>query len=77
MRVAAIVVNWNGGQENLECLRSLADQSEKLEAVFFVDNGSVDGSPDLVAERFPLVNVIRSGANLGYGGGNNRGIALR
>jgi GT2 family glycosyltransferase len=75
MRVAAVVVNWNGGQENIDCLRSLADQTEELEAVFFVDNGSVDGSAELVEARFPLVRVIRSGENLGYGGGNNRGIA--
>lgn len=75
MRVVAVVVNWNGGEDNLACVTSLLEQGAAVERVLFVDNASSDGSARLVAERFPGVELIESGANLGYGGGNNLGIA--
>ena len=40
----------------------------------FVDNCSNDGSTSFVREHFPGVHVIASGQNLGYAGGNNRGV---
>ena len=43
--------------------------------VFVVDNGSTDGSPQAVRERFPTVQVIETGKNLGFAGGNN--VALK
>ena len=39
-----------------------------------VDNGSSDGSADAVAERFPDVELVRAGVNLGFAAGNNVGI---
>jgi GT2 family glycosyltransferase len=75
VRTIAVVVNWNGGAENLRCLESLAEQGAALEGVIFVDNASSDGSCEAVERRFPAVEVLRNAQNLGYGGGNNRGIA--
>jgi GT2 family glycosyltransferase len=75
VRIAAVVVNWNGGEGNLDCLASLEEQQPPLAALVFVDNDSSDGSPALVAERFPGAELVRNAANLGYGGGNNLGIA--
>jgi len=76
VRTWAVVVNWNGGAENLRCLDSLAAQGSALAGVIFVDNASSDGSCESVARRFPAVEIVRNAENLGYGGGNNRGIAL-
>jgi GT2 family glycosyltransferase len=39
-----------------------------------VDNGSTDGSDRLIEARFPNVELMRTGANLGFAGGNNVGI---
>ncbi len=75
MRTVAIIVNWNGGEDNLDCLASLEQQVPRLDVILFVDNASGDGSPERVAERFPGVEILRNDTNLGYGGGNNRGIA--
>lgn len=69
MNLTAVVLNWNGGDDTLAALGSLAG----VETIC-VDNGSADGSADRVAERFPAVELIRTGENLGFSGGNNVGI---
>ncbi len=76
MRVTAVVVNWNGGEENVACLASLEAQTAPPTEIVFVDNGSSDGSPDRIAARFPDVHLVRNEANLGFGGASNQGIAL-
>ena len=70
MKLFAVVLNWNGGEDTLVALESLRD----VETIC-VDNGSTDGSDRAVAERFPGVELLRLGANRGFAGGNNAGIA--
>jgi hypothetical protein len=70
-----VVVNWNGGADNLECIHSLLDQGAALERIVFVDNASTDGSLELVRARHPELVTLESAVNEGYGGGNNRGLA--
>lgn len=74
MRVAAVVVNWNGGEENLECLRSLIDSGLEPGWIWFVDNASSDGSLELVRRTFPGLVFLENDTNLGYGHGNNGAI---
>jgi GT2 family glycosyltransferase len=69
VRLVAVVLNWNGGDDTLAALESLGG----VETIC-VDNGSVDGSDRAVEERFPDVELIRAGVNLGFAGGNNVGI---
>ncbi|HET6204996.1 MAG TPA: glycosyltransferase family 2 protein [Planctomycetota bacterium] len=73
-RVVAVVLNWNGGARNLDCLTSLLASGGGDLEVLFVDNGSTDGSPEAVARAFPAVRQIRNGANLGFCEGNNAGL---
>jgi hypothetical protein len=75
VRIAAVVVNWNGGSENLDCVASLFAQAGEVERVILVDNASRDEAWREVPRRFPAVEAIASRENLGYGGGNNLGIA--
>ncbi|RMF34803.1 MAG: glycosyltransferase family 2 protein [Chloroflexi bacterium] len=72
--VTIIVLNWNGGQETLDCLASLRRVEYPRFDVVVVDNGSKDGSPQAIRERFPEVTLIETGENLGFTGGNNVGI---
>ncbi|HYI32427.1 MAG TPA: glycosyltransferase family 2 protein [Glaciibacter sp.] len=76
-RCTVIVVNWNGGDDTAECLRSLAGQTAEGVTVdlLVVDNGSTDGSADMIERDFPDVSLLRTGRNLGFGGAVNRGIA--
>lgn len=69
MHLVAVVVSWNGREDTLAALESLRE----IDTVV-VDNGSVDGSADAIAQRFPEVEMIRAGVNLGFAGGNNAGI---
>ena len=69
MKLVAVVLNWNGGEDTPAALASLAGV-----ATICVDNGSTDGSDELVAERFPDVELLRTGTNLGFTGGNNAGV---
>jgi GT2 family glycosyltransferase len=69
VKLFAVVLNWNGGDDTPAAIASLGDLP-----VVCVDNGSTDGSPDAIAARFPQVDLIRTGVNLGFAGGNNVGI---
>jgi hypothetical protein len=60
------------------CLRSLFEDLDRsgLEAqVWVVDNGSTDGTPEMVAQTFPTTHLLVSHENLGFAAGNN--LALR
>lgn len=70
----AVVLTWNGREDTLLCLESLAEIPRADLEIVCVDNGSVDGTVEAVRERFPQVVVIEAGANLGYAGGNNLGL---
>jgi len=69
VNLVAVVLNWNGGDDTLAALDSLG-----AVPAICVDNGSTDGSDFAVEERFPQAELIRTGANLGFAGGNNVGI---
>lgn len=73
--VSAVIVNWNTRDMLAACLETLlASSGDVLDEVIVVDNGSEDGSPDLVRASFPEVRLVETGANLGFGTGANRGI---
>jgi GT2 family glycosyltransferase len=71
MRIRAVVVNYNGGDEVLACLRALQDSDGVDLEVVVVDNGSADGSPERIEASLPTVRLVRSPSNLGYPAINN------
>jgi GT2 family glycosyltransferase len=66
-----VVPNWNGEHSLGACLDSLLRQS-LLAHIIVVDNGSADGSLQLL-ENYPDVEIIRHDKNRGYTGGVNPG----
>lgn len=74
-KVTAIVVTYNGKGVVGPALQSLLDQDYPALDVIVVDNQSTDGTAAFVREHYPSVRVIESGANRGFGAGNNLGIA--
>lgn len=73
-RVLAVVLNWNSAGNTIACLTALARQSYADCRVLVVDNGSQDDSVPRICAAFPTLPVLELGENLGYAGGNNRGI---
>jgi GT2 family glycosyltransferase len=72
--VAAVVLSWNGKDDTLQCLASLAGVEYEPLEVIVVDNGSSDGSPEAIEAEFPAAVMIRMGLNAGFSGGVNAGI---
>jgi N-acetylglucosaminyl-diphospho-decaprenol L-rhamnosyltransferase len=70
---AAVVVNHDAGDVLRTCVASL--RAEGVSEVIVVDNASSDGSADALVSEDPAVRLVRTGANLGYGSGANRGLA--
>ena len=76
MRLSVVFLSYNTRDLTRQALSSVLAAAEGLEAeIFVVDNASVDGSADMVAEEFPHVKLIRNEANVGFAAGNN--VALR
>jgi len=75
-RWAAVIVNYDGGDLLVGCVRSvLADSSAGPVEVVVVDNGSRDRSIDSLHASFPDVRVVRAPGNVGYARAANLGIA--
>ena len=73
--IAIIVLNWNGRDLTLDCLRSLAAVTTPLVRIILVDNASTDGSSDAVRQHYgSRVTLIENAQNLGFAAGNNVGI---
>lgn len=75
--VSVIVVSWNTRDLLEACLRSVQrDDETTTREVIVVDNGSSDGSADLVRETFPETRLIANAENRGFATANNQGIAV-
>lgn len=73
--VAIIIINWNGADDTIECLESLNKIDYPNYKIFLIDNGSSDDSVlRLRAVSAPNLEIIETGKNLGFSGGNNVGI---
>lgn len=76
--ISIIVVNWNGLEFLDECFESLERQTWKNREFILVDNGSTDGSRELLtrwAARLPAAQAILLPNNTGFCGGNNIGFS--
>ncbi len=73
--VAVVVVTWNSARYIEDCLTTVFDLDRPPREIVVVDNASLDGTVDLVRNRFPTVRLIECGDNVGYCRANNLGIA--
>jgi GT2 family glycosyltransferase len=72
--VDVVLLNWNGWQDTLECLRSLRRMDYRAWRALVVDNGSTDDSVPQLRQACPEVTIIETRRNLGFAAGNNVGI---
>ncbi|MBI9077123.1 MAG: glycosyltransferase [Desulfatibacillum sp.] len=74
-KISVVVVNFNGRRFLRDCFSSLlqTDYPKDMLEILCVDNGSTDGSQDLVREEFPRVRLLKNHPN-NYSAANNKGI---
>lgn len=72
---SVIVVSFNTCDLLRDCLHSVYEQTEGVSfEVIVSDNGSADGSVEMVKREFPQAVLVENRANLGFGTANNRGL---
>src|SRR6187401_191080 len=68
MQLTVAIVSWNTRELLARCLESMPQDAD----VWVVDNGSTDGSAEMVRERFPQVHLEALDENIGFGRAINR-----
>ena len=71
--VYIIILNWNGRDLTLDCLKSLSKVKYDNCKILVLDNGSSDDSVSVIKKEYPNVEILRLDKNIGYAAGNNAG----
>jgi GT2 family glycosyltransferase len=72
-----IILTWNSRQHIAACLTSLREAAPGYRGdLVVVDNGSDDGTPEMVRELAPAARLVRNQANRGVAAARNQGLAL-
>ncbi|NIR51877.1 glycosyltransferase family 2 protein [candidate division KSB1 bacterium] len=73
--LSIIIVNWNTGKLLRQCIQSVHRSTHKtLFEIWVIDNGSTDGSIEMMKTEYPKVNLVANNLNLGFSKANNFGI---
>lgn len=73
--IALLLLNWNTPTYTANCITSLiAHCDTSLFDIIIVDNGSTDGSLEILNKQFPDLIFLDNKENLGFAEGNNRAI---
>lgn len=74
-KISVVIVNWNTRELLARCINNFKTSVPDIALEFIVvDNGSADGSREMVKQEFPHVKLIESDENLGFAKGNNVGV---
>ena len=73
MKIAVVILNWNGVQLLEHFLPSVVKFSPEA-TVYLADNASTDDSISFVMANFPSVKIIKNDSNLGFAGGYNEAL---
>ncbi len=73
MKLFIVIVTYNATKWIEKCFESLQQSSIPIH-IIAIDNGSADGTPEIIRNKFPSVQVIQNSENLGFGKANNIGI---
>jgi len=77
LKLSVVIVNYNVEYFLEQCLASALSATKNVDAeIFMVDNASVDGSVNMVKERFPTIKVIANKDNVGFSKANNQAMRI-
>lgn len=74
MKTAVVIPNFNGKADLPACLDSLLDAGAAEDDIIVVDNGSHDGSVELIETKYPKIHLIKNTRNTGFAAAVNQGI---
>jgi len=79
-KVSIVIPNYNGKtilESNLPALvRATGNVNNNIKEVIVVDNGSTDGSKELLSDKYPKIKVVRLDKNYGFSLAVNKGVAI-
>lgn len=75
MRIAIVILNWNGKKMLCEYLPTVLSNSPEDAEVWVADNASTDGSMQMLASQFPAVKTLELDRNYGFAEGYNRALS--
>ena len=73
MKLAIVILNWNGQQLLENFLPSVVNYADGQD-LYVIDNGSTDTSVSFLKQHYPTVQCIKLTHNIGYAGGYNEGL---
>ncbi|HAH23517.1 MAG TPA: glycosyl transferase family 2 [Prolixibacteraceae bacterium] len=77
MKLSIVIVNYNVKYFLEQCLYAAIKAASKVSSeIIVVDNDSVDGSCQMVSEKFPEVTLIANNENVGFSKANNQAIRI-
>jgi len=71
LKIAIVILNWNGQKLLEQFLPSVVDFSSKEATIYIADNDSTDSSINYVKSSFPSIKIIENDINGGYAKGYN------
>lgn len=77
MKLSVVILNYNVKPFLKLCLQSVVKATETIHAeIIVIDNASIDGSMDMVAQDFPKVISIINEQNVGFSKANNQAVKV-
>lgn len=64
--ISVCIVSYEAGELLRKCLHTLAAHTQSSLEIILVDNGSTDGTQEMIQEEFPSVRLIRNPTNQGF-----------
>lgn len=72
MKLAIVILNWNGQKMLEQYLPTVLDYSRDEATIFVADNASTDDSMSMLSIKFPMVKTIQLDKNYGFAEGYNK-----
>lgn len=73
MKIAVVILNWNGAKLLQQFLPSIIQYSENA-TIYVADNASTDDSITILKNEFPSVKIIQNNSNFGFAQGYNEAL---
>ena len=76
MEFCVIIINYNGASKTLDAISSCFAEGVLAQHCIVIDNGSDDGSVEMISQRFPDVKIVANNCNAGFARAVNQGLAV-